>query len=55
MCLITALPLVSDNIRGMRDLVLYAYKMGHRRIAYIHGEDGSEVTKAETGVVLQNA
>ena len=36
---------VSDNIRGMRELVLYAYKMGHRRIAYIHGEDGSEVTK----------
>ena len=35
----------SDNVKGMRDLVRYVYKMGHRRIAYIHGEDDSEVTK----------
>ncbi len=31
----------SDNIGGMRDLVSYIYKMGHRRIAYIHGNDNS--------------
>lgn len=30
---------VSDNIKGIRDLVLYVYMMGHRRIAYIHGEE----------------
>lgn len=35
----------SDNVRGMRDLVNYVYKMGHRKIAYIHGEIDSEVTK----------
>ena len=37
--------IVSDNIKGMSQLVLYAYNMGHRRIAYIHGEAKSEVTK----------
>lgn len=29
----------SDNIRGMAELVRYVYSMGHRKIAYIHGED----------------
>ena len=28
---------VSDNVNGIRDLVEYIYKMGHRKIAYIHG------------------
>lgn len=32
---------VSDNVRGMRDIVRYVYDMGHRRIAYIHGADSS--------------
>jgi DNA-binding LacI/PurR family transcriptional regulator len=36
---------VSDNVKGMRELVLYVYQMGHRKIAYIHGDDKSEVTK----------
>ena len=30
---------ISDNVKGMRDLVEYIYRMGHRRIAYIHGTD----------------
>ena len=30
---------VSDNISGMSDLVEYAYKCGHTRIAYIYGDD----------------
>lgn len=30
---------VSDNISGMRDLVTYAHKCGHTKIAYIHGDD----------------
>lgn len=30
---------LSDNVGGVRDLVTYAYRMGHRRIAFIHGED----------------
>lgn len=33
--------IVSDNVRGMRDLVRYVYGMGHRRIAYIHGAASS--------------
>lgn len=36
--------IISDNNTGMMDLVNYIYKMGHRKIAYIHGE-GSSVTK----------
>lgn len=36
---------MSDNAKGMRDLVTYIYKMGHRKIAYIHGEE-STVTKS---------
>ena len=29
----------SDNYQGVRDLVRYIHGMGHRRIAFIHGED----------------
>ncbi|MBD5521170.1 MAG: LacI family transcriptional regulator [Lachnospiraceae bacterium] len=36
--------IISDNVNGMKDLLTYIYEMGHRRIAYIHGED-SPVTK----------
>ena len=36
---------LSDNVKGMRDLVEYCYNMGHRRIAYIHGMD-SAVTQS---------
>ncbi|WP_444641354.1 LacI family DNA-binding transcriptional regulator [Caproiciproducens sp. R1] len=28
----------SANVRGMHELVQYIYDMGHRRIAYVHGE-----------------
>ena len=35
----------SNNVKGMSELVRYAYSMGHRRIAYIHGNSESEVTK----------
>ncbi len=37
--------IVSDNVKGMHDLVSYIYEMGHRKIAYIHGAD-SAVTKS---------
>ena len=30
---------LSDNVQGVRDLVTYIYEMGHRKIAFIHGED----------------
>lgn len=35
---------VSDNARGLQELVKYAYSMGHRKIAFIHGEL-TDVTK----------
>ena len=35
---------VSDAVKGISDLVHYAYDMGHRKIAYIHGLD-SAVTR----------
>lgn len=34
----------SDNAQGIRMLVDYAVSMGHRRIAYIHGQQNSNVT-----------
>lgn len=30
---------ISDNTNGMSELVEYAIQMGHRKIAYIHGEE----------------
>jgi LacI family transcriptional regulator len=35
----------SNNVQGMEELVRYIYKQGHRRIAYIHGQDNTYVTK----------
>lgn len=40
--------IVSDNIKGMRDIITYIYEMGHRKIAYIHGADSS-VTRNRVG------
>ncbi|MEX1307102.1 MAG: LacI family DNA-binding transcriptional regulator [Eubacteriales bacterium] len=31
--------IISDNVQSMVDIVEYVYEMGHRKIAYIHGED----------------
>lgn len=36
--------IISDNISGMRELLIYAYRQGHRRIAYIHGERSNVAT-----------
>lgn len=33
--------IMSDNVKGMRELMQYVYDMGHRRIAYIYGSDSS--------------
>lgn len=33
--------IMSDNIKGMRELLHYIYDMGHRRVAYIHGAESS--------------
>lgn len=31
--------IMSDNINGLEEIVKYVYSQGHRRIAFIHGED----------------
>ena len=38
--------IVSDNIKGIRDLLTYVYEMGHRKIAYIHGLENTAVTQS---------
>lgn len=45
---------VSDNVKGMRDLLTYVYEQGHRRIAYIHGAD-SYVTKCRLSSFYKTA
>ena len=40
--------IISDNIKGMRDLISYIYEMGHKKIAFIHGAD-SCVTRNRIG------
>lgn len=40
--------IISDNIKGMDELVRYVVQMGHTRIAYIHGADSS-VTRNRIG------
>lgn len=35
----------SDNFSGMRQLVDYAASLGHRRVAYVHGQPDSAVTQ----------
>ena len=40
--------IISDNIKGMHDLITYLYELGHKKIAYIHGSDSS-VTQNRVG------
>ena len=40
---------ISDNASGAFDLVSYLYQMGHRKIAFIHGEMTSVTIKRLTG------
>ena len=40
---------LSDNVNGVDTLVRYAYQKGHRRIAYIHGEDTTVTQGRLTG------
>lgn len=37
--------ILSDNVQSVRDLVTYIYEKGHRRIAFIHGEETAVTTK----------
>ena len=40
---------LSDNMHGMMELVRYAYGKGHRKIAYIHGNDTAVTESRMTG------
>ena len=40
---------ISDNVRGMEDLVTYIHSRGHRSIAFIHGEMTSVTRNRITG------
>ncbi|GAA4292887.1 LacI family DNA-binding transcriptional regulator [Anaerocolumna aminovalerica] len=37
--------ILSDNVKAVEDLVNYIYQRGHRKIAFIHGEDTSVTQK----------
>lgn len=41
--------ILSDNVDGLETLVHYAYNKGHRRIAFLHGEDISVTRGRLTG------
>lgn len=41
--------ILSNNVQGMRDLVTYIVEQGHRKIAFIHGEDTSVTQKRLAG------
>lgn len=45
---------ISDNVKGMKDLLTYVYQKGHRRIAYIHGAD-SAVTQSRLSSFYKTA
>ncbi|MCR5033634.1 MAG: LacI family transcriptional regulator [Lachnospiraceae bacterium] len=46
--------IVSDNAKGMRDLLHFIYKKGHRKIAYIHGAP-SAVTQTRLSSFFKTA
>lgn len=45
---------MSDNVKGMEELLSYIYQMGHRRVAYIHGPDCA-VTRSRLSSFLGTA
>jgi len=38
--------ILSDNVKGMEELTAYVCSLGHRKIAYIHGQSHLPVTKS---------
>ena len=43
------LAVVSDNVIGLEELVRYVFKKGHRKIAFLHGEDTTVTRNRLTG------
>jgi len=46
--------ITSDNVNGIKDLLTYIYKRGHRKVAYIHGAD-SAVTRSRLSSFYKTA
>lgn len=46
--------ILSDNVKGMEQLLSFAYEQGHRKIAYIHGSDSS-VTRSRLSSFYKTA
>lgn len=46
--------IISNNVKGIHDLLFYIYGMGHRKIAYIHGSD-SAVTQSRLSSFYKTA
>lgn len=46
---------LSNNIKGMEELVKYIYSQGHRRIAFIHGQSNSYVTRDRLAAFYRTA
>lgn len=46
--------IISDNVKGMQDLLHYIYGKGHRKVAYIHGAPSS-VTKGRLAAFYKTA
>ncbi len=44
--------ILSNNIRGMQELTQYIVNQGHRRIAYIYGEDSAVTTNRLSGFYI---
>lgn len=47
--------ILSDNVKGIRDLMNFVYSRGHRKIAYIHGEENSSVTHSRLSSFFRTA
>ena len=45
---------MSDNVKGMKDLLTFVYNKGHRKVAYIHGAD-SAVTQSRLSSFYRTA
>ena len=43
------LAVVSDNVSGLEELVRYVYQKGHRKIAFLHGENSAVTRNRLTG------
>ena len=46
---------LSNNVKGMEELLRYIYSQGHRKVAYIHGQKNSYVTRERLAAFYRTA